>query len=1029
MNPKSVHQVDLPDALKRQFEGVERRLWRVETMVAVGLAICALLASYFAVFFLDRLWDTHPLVRTMVSLGGFAVFGYAGYRWFRNWVYRRRDKRFLAMLVQRRFRRLGDRLLSVVELADEKQHPGEYSEALYRAAIDQVAGEAGKYDFEETVQLDPIRHYSILLGVLGVALILLVLSAPQAAMNAFQRWIKPGANVERLTLINLSGLPEQKIVPHGEPFEVACDVDYSTIWKPATARYWFQDQSKQEAKVVDKHLTLAVPGVVDTGNLNIRLGDAEESLRIQPTYRPFLKRMTAKISLPDYLKYPVQTEEAAGGSLTVLEGSRVELQGEVSRELSAASVQWGDETPRPLNVEGPRFRSDPASLDTVFQMTFNWEDRLGLTNAAPWTLTVQTEEDQPPVPEFRNFPRVGAMLETEVLNLEIAGHDDYGVKELGLAWRLFDATSEETEPRRMNYVAENSQQTELVRSFQFSPALQSVPAGAVVELRGWATDFFPDRELALTPVHRIQVIGLEEHAEMIRQKMESVLVQLDEITRLEETIADETGNLTVTDPEDFEDGGKKEDIEELENSQRRNSEDLESLARKGMETLREALRNPVFTESTLREWTENLSAMNSLAQGQMQQAASQLQTASNSSQSAPQELEQALQTEEEILERLASLRETVNEDLDNLQALTLSQRLRLMGKREDEIANDLKRIVSQTIGMLPEELSDRLQNRTESISGDQGETRDQSVELKEEISRFAERTRLENYQKVSEEMSESRTDEALEALRGLIQENRSMKSMQQLIEWAGRFNEWADRLQPPESEGGGSGQGGGSGEAAQRVMEMLLTLLRTREGEVDLRQQTRLLDEDPSIGDEFKDKASILENRQKDLGEKIESVQNDNPIQALDPVLTETRNSMLKVERLLNLPRTDQVTDGSQEAAIALLSDAINLINEFAQRGGAGKGSPSQASSEQMAFLLQMMSQGMKPGMMPGPTGGGYTGGGTTDRTAAGLSGGSDGKAGEERGVESSAGTVRNFPVEFREALQNYFNAIESEEQ
>jgi hypothetical protein len=50
--------VTLPDALRRQFADVERRLWRVETTVAVCAVAGGLMLSLLAMFVSDRLWET-----------------------------------------------------------------------------------------------------------------------------------------------------------------------------------------------------------------------------------------------------------------------------------------------------------------------------------------------------------------------------------------------------------------------------------------------------------------------------------------------------------------------------------------------------------------------------------------------------------------------------------------------------------------------------------------------------------------------------------------------------------------------------------------------------------------------------------------------------------------------------------------------------------------------------------------------------------------------------------------------------------
>ncbi len=63
-----------------------------------------------------------------------------------------------------------------------------------------------------------------------------------------------------------------------------------------------------------------------------------------------------------------------------------------------------------------------------------------------------------------------------------------------------------------------------------------------------------------------------------------------------------------------------------------------------------------------------------------------MQSAQQDSDSQPQKLADALQQAEDILKELAKMQGKANQHLDNLQALTLAQRLRKVGGEEKEIA-------------------------------------------------------------------------------------------------------------------------------------------------------------------------------------------------------------------------------------------------------------------------------------------------------------------------------------------------------
>lgn len=633
------------------------------------------------------------------------------------------------------------------------------------------------------------------------------------------------------------------------------------------------------------------------------------------------------------------------------------------------------------------------------------------------------------MPQIVKLPRAVSILETEVLDVKVQSRDDFGIHQTGIALRLPDDPETEVEKSNLIQTADTHAETDIEHVFEISPALLGIPAGEILGFQAWTTDRFPGRNRVYTPMYQLLVVSLEDHAEMIRQRMENLLTQLEEVSRAEETIANDTSELAASDEEQLSSGEKREPIEEVARRQGENAEALENLARDGMRALVDALRNPALDEETISEWTETLSNMNSLAQQSMQQAKSQLSSAASSPSQAQEKLEEARETEEQIMDELANMQQQVNEDLDRMQALTLSQRLKQIGDREGAIVSDLKRHVQSSIGLRPEDLSSKYRGINADLATTQGVTRDTTVELEAEISRFAERTQMTNYIDVSREIREKETVEALENIGAMIDANRGLQSMRNLSDWQSQFHEWSDRLKPPKrEEQSGSGQGAGGPQASP--LEMLIQLMRTRESEINLRRQTQLLNREEIFGDAFATQAARLSDQQTQIREGFGRVVIENPMEALKPILGETDRAMLQVRQLLDSPRVDGVTDAAQKSTVDLLTDTINLVNEMSQQGES-ESSPSQQQSraEQMAFLMQMAGQQQSEspgGQMPPQRGGNFSGGNTTDR-ADGIEGDATGR-GEDRASERSAGTTREYPAEFREALENYFRGVEESE-
>lgn len=1033
--PEKLKSIDLPEAIRLQFHHLERRLLRIETAAAAAVAVAAVVASYFLLFVSDRFWDTPAWLRLSFLAASFLLASGAWIWWAFRWVFRKRDLRALAILVQRKYRRLGDRLLGIVELADEKTRPAYFSPELYAAAIDQVALESSKYDFLEAVSDRGAKREVYIAAAMILIALIPALLVPAAGWNVLRRWLGPFANVPRFTLVEIEGLPPSQIVPHGESFEISGRIVYRSFWKPSRVAAKYGSSETLYSQVNKEVLRLRIPGQVEKRPLSIKVGDALKQIAITPTHRPGLTRLEAAVQLPAYLQYPEQQENAQSGAISVLEGSKVVLNGDISRELKAATIALGDQKPGPLLIQGNHFKSQPFEIDSVPAATVTWTDALGLTNSAPWVLNIQVQKDAPPVPELPDLFRETAMLETEVLQIRTRAHDDFGVKNLGISW-VSDAALEKTnslQQSEFKFDSDNPRNKTLEQTFTFSPGLLKVPEDTTIELRAFAVDYFPGRERNETPAFRIHVLGNAKHAEMIRQSLESLMVRLEEITRAEERVASETRELREAQKADPAQALKK--AGELKDAQEQTAANLKDMAEEGMKIMREAVRNPAFSEKMLTDWARDLQQMQKVGNEEMKDASKSLDSASQSAEQKPRQenLQQAEAKQDQALQKLQEMQKKANQGLDELQALTLSQRLRKLSGQEKKLEGSLQKNISDTVGLTPTELPGRFQKANTSFASQQSDTQGESLKLQGEISRFFERTQKRNYGDVSKEMAQAKPGDELDKIRGLIQDNIAMEAMQNLAAWSDKFNLWADKLQPePEKnsgEGGGSGAGAGQGKQEDNALKQLMALLRMRERQASIENRTQLLNQYLQDKTTYSDGAVLLAASQAKLNQDFTKEAVANTFAILDSSYEEALTAMSDVENLLDKPRTDQVTKKAEDQSIGRISDVINLLNEQAKNNSSSSSSSGQSAvSEQMAFLMQMMAPQNGQGMKPGQTPGGNNSGGTTDHVDPMQANNPFGKDAESRTVSKSSGLPQNYPTEFRQALESYFKALEAEQ-
>ena len=400
----------IPEGLRKQFDKLEKRLWRFDAIVAACGAVCSLLLSYALIFISDRLWDTPPFFRVIFTGAGVVAFGFFLYGYGRRWVWGDRSFPALATLVQRRYRRLGDRLLGIVELADEHRRPANFSPALCKAAIDQVANEASKVDFQQAVGTKRPRRYFFGLMAAGLLAAIFWILAPQAGWNALMRWLKPATDMERYTFVSLDNLPDHLVVAHGEPFDLAVGLSAHSLLHPSEVTAQFEKQDPTSAPVKSGVALLHLAGQTESIMLTLSAGDVSRQIRIDPEYRPELKLLAAHIDLPAYLKYPAYDQKIEGGQLIYLKGSNIAFKGQATRPLKEAALTVADKQTQ-LQIEGDTFSTAPAQVQAIGQWTFTWKDSFGLDAVAPMKIRLQEKADEPPQVDCRGLAGTIAILE------------------------------------------------------------------------------------------------------------------------------------------------------------------------------------------------------------------------------------------------------------------------------------------------------------------------------------------------------------------------------------------------------------------------------------------------------------------------------------------------------------------------------------------------------------------------------------------------------------------------------------------
>lgn len=1091
----------MPESLVRQIDSAQRRLWAVETTVAAVGGLCGLLLSYLLLFVSDRFWETPAALRFLFTAAG--VVGAAlGAWWWASHLGRRCDPRATAQLIQKRYPRLGDRLLSVIELSRQEQLPVNVSPALLNAAMRQVAQESSALSFEAAVPTDWLRRWTPA-GIVAVGLTVAALAfTPSAGINAFKRWVQPVGGEKRFTFTQLLPLDGRRVVAYGEPFRVDAKLAAGTRRRPAEGTARVERQAPVETKLQGDAYRFEVPGQTRAARLAVAVGDAREGTAIEPMFRPDLSALTADVAMPAYLQYPALRIDARKGAIDVLEGSLVSFEGRVSRPLAEATVTGVADMK--LTLAGAEFRSPRVPLTDVAALKFIWRDEIGLSCRTPFELKIALRKDEPPRVDCRGLDRATAILEDETLRFGVEADDDFGVRKIGIKWQVVqDAMGATGLPGGASGVADGKpQDKQLAAETRFAPKALGIGPGRVT-LRAVALDYKPDRAESESAPYTIVILDRAEHAKLVQQMLEKIAQRIEELGRTEQQQIETTQRLReelaklmdqapnakarqalekeIQDLKDKLAASKaktprdEKEIADLEKALAQKQAELAKLGeddmRKQLDKLadqlndaklqeqankeaaqraaedlkkvgKEAVRNDQIPSQAMKEMAKLMEMLRELAKGEMQQAQQSLQNAQNAGQQSQQgqrseQMKQAQQQQEEAAKKLQDLAKQMQQAGEQLLAETLVNRLKAAARNEKEVGAELASVAPRTVGATLAQLPAELRQRVQLQESKQKLTQKKVKDIKDDMGFFLRRQIMQELHDVHEEMDKMNVVDELGRVAALINNNLAGQAVEQAGRWEKQLLAWADKLKAKKDDRGGGGGGGGGPqrEPPPWAMELILRLARVRAQEEDLREQTRAVEEQRAADEKFAERAKALTDRQDGLLTQFDQIPEDVKLppavqMRLSPLWEAVDKAMADTIVLLRKPTTGGDTIAAQTEVIEILGKLFDQASQSGQ-GGGQMSAQQQAQMQQMA---QMMGQGGsgqggggQGGGGQGGSGGGNPMGGGTSQASGRAGGRGDGAGAADRRLDHAGGRdTASLPVEFRDALEGYYNAAEA---
>jgi hypothetical protein len=616
------NELEIPAGLGGQLREFRRRVWTIKLAEAITLAAISILVAFLVVFALDRLFDTPAWLRATIGIA--ALFGCCAVPWFMHrwiWQFRRWDQ--LARLLSRKMPRIGDQLLGIIELAENRweQHR---SRALCQAAIEQVSDDAQHCDFDAATPDSRLR--SALAGAVTLLLLVALLwqLVPAAAGNAFARLSHPWSDTPRYTFAALQSVPNDLVIAHGEPFHFSTKLSGESLWQPNQAVARIANQQPITVDKVDDRYSFDFPAQIEPAKLHLRVGDAAYNIRVEPKLRPELTAVAAKVRLPDYLGQPaIQERDARGGTVALVKGSRVLFAPIANRSLQNAQANGKACTP-----SGASFATPEQLVNENARLELQWKDEFGLTGKEPFKIEIAAQDDEAPQVSCEDLPRGRVVLDGEQLAFHVRAHDDFGVKQVGIIWRGVpsDMVEKPAKGETMLAVGGNEKSTLDLQGTFCAKSLGIEPQP--IEVRIFATDYFPKRKCSYTAPYLLYVLNAEQHAIWVTEQLAKWHRQALEVRDREMQLYETNKRLRAMSADELDRPETRRQIERQADAEQANGRRLTSLTDVGKDLLKQAARNPEIGVGHLDKWAEMLQILADISANRMPSVANLLKGAS-----------------------------------------------------------------------------------------------------------------------------------------------------------------------------------------------------------------------------------------------------------------------------------------------------------------------------------------------------------------------------------------------------------------
>ena len=566
-----------PSELQHKLRALREHLRRLILLAGASRVLLVVVAALAASLFLDWSAKLDTPGRVVLLGGAGALTLYALWRFLVVPLRVRLGDEELALVVERRFPELDDRLISTVQFA-RAADVAPLSRAMVAQLQSDTLSQAAPLDFGAVSTARPTALWAVGAALTLIAASLYTLWFPATAAIFAARFLDPFSSVEwprrtQLTVMaydkdshQLAVEGDRIFVPKGEDLHLVVRAARHSgkMWGPprrVTVRYRFEAGGKGRRNVpMGDRATYrtAFPTVTEGFGFDVTGDDdVTRPFRVQVRNRPRIEDIRVTLRAPAYTGEPERVQPDGRGGIGGLAGSLATIAVTTNKPIAA------DPASARILVDGKPAGTmgfvgdDPTRLRGAFRLQTGQKqyaialvDALGLANSPPATYRLDVRPDRAPAVQLPEPGGSRKVTPKAVVHLRLAAKDDYGVRRA----RFVVQRGEEGKPVTHKVPDPEKPEKAVERAHEWDLTALALKERETLLVHAEAEDAYAETRdgntlgpnVGKSPVYQLTVISEAEMAALLQRRQQEIKERLKRLIARQEASKADTERLAST---------------------------------------------------------------------------------------------------------------------------------------------------------------------------------------------------------------------------------------------------------------------------------------------------------------------------------------------------------------------------------------------------------------------------------------------------------------------------------------------------